>query len=104
MNFYKIKWTNKAISQLEKIADYYFEYSPTASQSIVSAIFRKVALLEIYPSSYPIEQLLVKLNKQHRFMICGNYKIIFRIVEQDVFIHVVFDCRQNPKKIKKLIR
>ncbi len=104
MNFYKIRWTKKAITQLEKIADYYFEYSPTAAQSILNAIFRKVALLEIYPANYPIEPLLEQLNKQHRFMICGNYKIIFRVVEQDVFIQVIFDCRQNPKKMKRRIR
>ena len=104
MNFYRIQWTKKAITQLEKIADYYVEYSPTAAQSIISAIFRKVVLLEIYPLSYPIEPLLEQLYKQHRFMICGNYKIIFRVVEKDVFIHVVFDCRQNPKKLKRIIR
>ncbi|MFM2048320.1 MAG: hypothetical protein RI955_868 [Bacteroidota bacterium] len=44
MILYKIRWTKKAIKQLDKISEYYFEYSVTAAQSIVSNIFKKVVV------------------------------------------------------------
>ena len=48
-----------------------------------------------------IEDNLIELKQGHRYIVEGNYKIIYRIIHDNVYITDVFDCRQNPQKIKK---
>ena len=46
-----------------------------------------------------IEENLIGLDQGHRFLLKGNYKIIYKVVGDIVYITDVFDCRQNPQKI-----
>lgn len=48
----------------------------------------------------PIEKLLMQLNQEHRFIIRGNYKIIYKILNSTIYITDVFDTRQDPKELK----
>jgi hypothetical protein len=57
-------------------------------------------LLEQAPRVGQKEELLTHLNKEIRFLIEGNYKIVHWIDENIVSIATVFDCRQNPQKLK----
>ena len=45
-----------------------------------------------------IDEILEKLNEGHRYLVEGNYKIIYKIVYSTVFITGVFDTRQEPNK------
>ena len=45
------------------------------------------------------EESLSDLGKGHRYIIRGNYKIIYKIQNQKMYITDVFDTRQNPEKI-----
>ena len=47
-----------------------------------------------------IEILLAHLNLDHRRIIIGNYKIIYRIQGNYIYITDIFDSRQDPKKMK----
>jgi toxin ParE1/3/4 len=57
--------------------------------------------LEKHPLSGQIEINLKDLEKGHRFIIRGNYKVIYKIQNQKIYITDVFDTRQNPDKITK---
>lgn len=46
------------------------------------------------------EARLEHLQKDHRRLIEGNFKIIYFIEQETVFITDIFDTRQNPKKMK----
>jgi toxin ParE1/3/4 len=46
-----------------------------------------------------LEENLSELNQGHRYLVTGNYKIIYRVIEDDIYIIDVFDCRQNPTKM-----
>lgn len=45
----------------------------------------------------------LKLRLQHGndcYLVSGNYKIIYLIDENLITIATIFDCRQNPVKLK----
>ena len=46
------------------------------------------------------ETRLRYLNKDHRRLIEGNFKIIYFIKDDSIFITDIFDSRQDPKKMK----
>ena len=48
-----------------------------------------------------VEGNLVELNQKHRYIVEGNYKIIYIVIDSTIYITDVFDCRQNPDKMKR---
>ena len=42
---------------------------------------------------------LETLKENHRYLVNGNYKLIYRVSHNEVIINDVFDARQNPAKI-----
>ena len=42
---------------------------------------------------------LAKLNEGHRYLVKGNYKIIYKEVPEGLLITDVFDAKQDPIKI-----
>lgn len=51
------------------------------------------------PESGQIESNLESLNQNHRYLVSGNYKIIYRISRNEIIINDVFDTRQDPTKM-----
>lgn len=51
------------------------------------------------PASGQLELNLEKLKQNHRYLVNGNYKIVYRINENEIIINDVFDTRQDPIKI-----
>ncbi len=39
------------------------------------------------------------MNEGHRYLVDGNYKIIYKKISEGILITDVFDTRQDPKKI-----
>lgn len=98
----QIIWTNFAISELKQI---YFYYHMVAGQKIADkirrSIFNSTKPLIKQPLIGAIEENLIELKQQHRYIVEGNYKIIYRLINNDIYITDIFDCRQNPEKMKK---
>jgi len=96
----KLIWTDFAIENLKYI---FFYYSKNVSRKIAHKI--RLQLLDAtkqlikHPESGQIESSLSQLNQDYRFIVCGNYKIIYRILENQIIIFDVFDTRQNPIKM-----
>ena len=59
---------------------------------------------EIQHWKFLLHQGLKKLNQNHRYLVNGNYKIIYKPVKEGVLITDIFDTRQNPTKINNLNR
>jgi hypothetical protein len=57
--------------------------------------------LQTQPESGQMEELLEHLNQNSRYLVEGNYKIIYQYSEGVVIITDVFHVKQNPVKIKK---
>jgi toxin ParE1/3/4 len=48
-----------------------------------------------------VEENLADLKQGHRYIVEGNYKIIYRLIDNEIYITDIFDCRQNPTKMKR---
>ena len=96
----KVLWSDYAINELEQIFDYYkYNASLKVSKKIVSQIIDRTLLLEINPFAGKREPLLENRKREYRYIIIGNYKIIYFVDDNIANISSVFDCRQNPIKI-----
>lgn len=98
----KILWTELAINQLEQIFDFYkYNANTEVARKIVSQIVDKTILLEKNPFIGAKEPLLANRKKEYHYLVEGNYKIIYWKENNYVKINSIFDCRQNPIKIKE---
>lgn len=96
----KIIWTDFAIENLKDIFDYYAE---NASKKIAHKVRKQILdtslLLLNNSESGQIEFHLQNLNQNHRYLLSGNYKIIYRIIDNLIIINDVFDTRREPIKM-----
>jgi plasmid stabilization system protein ParE len=102
---FKILWTDFAIDQLKDIFDYHLiKASPNIAQRLVQKIIDTTIILENNPKAGRKEDLLKTRPQDFRFLIVKNYKIIYWIDPEfkTIFIAMIFDTRQNPKKITKV--
>ena len=99
----RIEWSELSERQLKDIFDYYaFVASPGIAKKIVNRILERVSVLETNPLVGPKEELLVEYPEDFRYLVESNFKIIYWKNEDFITFASVFDCRQNPEKIKKL--
>lgn len=52
------------------------------------------------PKAGQIEKYLQHLDRSHRRLIEGHFKIIYRLEGELIYITDFFDTRQDPKKMK----
>lgn len=96
----KIIWSDFASETLSEIYKYYKEKaSPTIAQKIKAEIFTATRQLKKHSSSGQIEINLEELNEGHRYLVKGNYKIIYKKIPEGMLITDVFDTRQDPINI-----
>lgn len=96
----KIIWTDFAAEMLLEIYTYYKIKANTAvARKIKIEIFSAVKQLKKYPSSGQIEFNLECLKESHKYIIKGNYKIIYKEVSEGLLITDIFDTRQDPVKM-----
>ena len=99
----RIEWSELSERQLKDIFDYYsFAASPRIARTIINRILERVTVLETSPLVGPKEELLIEYPEDFRYLVESNYKIIYWKKENLITIASIFDCRQNPEKIKKL--
>lgn len=97
-----VVWSDSAIEELRAIYDYfYFHAGKRVADKILNAIVDKTLLLEQTSGIGQKEEMLAHLNKEIRYLIEGNYKIVYWIDENIVSIATVFDCRMDPQKLKR---
>ncbi len=98
-------WTQFAENKLLNVFSYYKEKAGIRiAQELVNGIVDKSLQLETNPQIGQIEPLLLDRPYEFRFLLHKNYKLIYRIDNKRNRIEIVnlFDCRQNPEKIKDI--
>ena len=99
----RIEWSELSERQLQDIFEYYSsEVSPKIARKIINRIIDRVSILESNPLAGAKEELLSEYPVDYRYLVESNYKIIYWKKENLITIASVFDCRQNPTKIKKI--
>ena len=48
------------------------------------------------------EELLKDLSVEFRYLVEGNYKILYYTLPEKIVISLVFDCRQNPERMRDI--
>ena len=98
----KILWSDFAKLMLYEIYLYHKENaSVRIAQKIKKNILNSTAYLLNHPEMGKLEPLLLFLNEGHRYIVEGNYKIIYKQVKEGILITDIFDTRQNPTKINR---
>lgn len=97
----RVIWTKYAYGSLLDIYKYYKQnVNIHVADKIRDQLLYSTKQLERYQLSGPIENNLIELNQDHRYIIRGNYKIIYKILNSNIYITDVFDTRQDPKELK----
>lgn len=96
----KIIWSNFASESLKEIYLYHKEVaSESVAKKLKSKIFNATAQLIKHPLSGQVEDTLATLEQGHRYLVKGNYKIVYRRIKEGILITDIFDTRQDPIKI-----
>ncbi|MBL7952802.1 MAG: type II toxin-antitoxin system RelE/ParE family toxin [Flavobacteriales bacterium] len=97
----KVVWSAWALQQLDEIHGWYWtQASPAVADGIVENVLSVTRLLEQFPFGGPIEPWLEHQGLGHRRVVIGNYKVVYRVLGDEVRIIDVFDSRQDPGKMK----
>lgn len=99
----KVLWTELAKSQLKEAYQYYREVAGIRiAKSIRRKIFEKSYKLSTHPEIGQQEQNNMVASLVYRYLVSGNYKIIYRIVKEEeiVLIAALFDTRQHPDALE----
>lgn len=83
----KIVWSPSAVDRAAEIAGYIAQDKPSAAEKWIDTIFKKVGTLSSTPE---IGRVVPEIrNSQFRELIYGNYRIIYRIEENQISILTV---------------
>lgn len=97
----KLLYTDQAIESLKEALNF---IAPKVTNDklleIRNQILDKADSLLLQPYQGQEEPYLAHLNLEHRRLVDGNYKIIYRIVGETIYITDIFDSRQEPLKMK----
>jgi len=101
----KVLWTLFAESQLDDLYDYIQTKNPHTAVEIYNDILDASAMLVRFPRMAAIEPLLSEFPEEYRSLIVRrNYKVVYFIDNETIiYVVAVFDCRQNPQKLKYIV-
>jgi plasmid stabilization system protein ParE len=92
----KIVWSNRAKIKLYSILDFYAQRNKSKAYSakLYSKFNKEIKLLAKYPD------LGIKTQVEFvRGLIVDEYIIYYEYQEESIFIHMIWDCRQNPDSL-----
>ncbi|MCO6481553.1 MAG: type II toxin-antitoxin system RelE/ParE family toxin [Flavobacteriales bacterium] len=96
----KLLVSEYAAARLDDIWNYYAtEASERVADRITKKIVDDIDWLVDHPRGGQYEPLLDHLKMGHRCKVSGNYKIIYRIINDLIFVSDIFDARQDPEKM-----
>jgi plasmid stabilization system protein ParE len=99
----KVIYTSQSIVSLEESLRFLMEeqgLSQTKAATIKTKLFNRADSLILNPNRGQREEYLQHLKEDHRRIVEGNFKIIYKIVEETIYIVDFFDTRQDPEKMK----
>jgi toxin ParE1/3/4 len=98
----KLFYTEQFLDSLRECLDFFPpEVAAEKVNEIRDRILAKGDKLLDSPYMGQKEEYLEHFDKGHPRLIEGNYKIIYRIQEENIYITDIFDSRQDPSKMKR---
>jgi toxin ParE1/3/4 len=97
----KLLYTEQALDSLQECLDFLSAGVPPGKiQEIRDRIIAKADKLLESPFTGQRDEYLAHLGLEHRRIIEGNYKIIYRVTGEIIYITDIFDTRQDPSEMK----
>jgi len=103
MQTYKIILSDLAKSDLHNIVSYLsFAENATIAKHVERGILSEMKRLVHLPEAYPKDEYATADTRIVRFLIKWNYKILYYIEANCVYVIGIFHTAQNPKKLTNL--
>jgi plasmid stabilization system protein ParE len=97
----KLFYTGQSLASLQESLDFFPPEVPSEKvNEIRDQRLAKADRLLNNPTIGQREEYLEHLGQFHRRIIEGNYKIIYRIEGENIYVTDIFDSRQEPYKMK----
>lgn len=99
----KVIYTEKSIESLNETLRFLIDkqdLSIEQASKIATQLLNKAGELAEEPFIGQKEKYLAHLKKEHRRLVEGNFKIIYRVEKNTIYITDFFDTRQDPFKMK----
>jgi plasmid stabilization system protein ParE len=85
----KLKWSDRALRDLERIGDFIAEDDPGAANRLVSRLWQRAVVLKSHPR---LGRVVPELCDQDlREIIDGNYRIVYQLADHEILIVTVFE-------------
>lgn len=92
----EVIWHEKALKQVEDVLDYcQTQFGLKVAKRVANKIDRDVQLLSLNPYMGAVEESL-RGTSCYRYLVEGPSKLLYTIEDGYIFIHLFWDCRQNP--------
>ena len=79
MKSFEIIWSSHAENELDSIFNYYSEFaSVRVAKKLIQDILAEPNKLLLNPEISQREELLLDRENEYRYLVCKNYKIIYR--------------------------
>lgn len=93
---YRVEWTEVARRDLIQLADYLWNQFPAAAFGLIDELEDKAQSLQTHPHRGRLVPELSRFEvRSYRELVVGAYRVIYRVVDDTVFILGVFDGRRN---------
>jgi len=96
--------TDQSLNRLEESLHFYItelEMPVEKAIEIKDTLLNSARSLSSHPYKGQPEPYLTKLNKGHRRLIDGNFKIVYRIENDKIYVVDFFDSHQKPNRLLK---
>jgi hypothetical protein len=84
------------LGDLEVVYDFIAEKSLKAAKKIIEYILERTRQLETFPEPGSPQETKKVVTRSYRYLVEGNYKIIYSIEGKSLYIEAVVDTRQDP--------
>ncbi len=97
---YKVSWTETAENDLRAVVEYYADESPSRALNMLSKIKQKCSDLKLLPERGRVVPELKEFNiLQYHELVIDNWRVIYKISENQVYVLSVIDSRRNVEDI-----
>jgi plasmid stabilization system protein ParE len=97
-----VEWSANARARLQEVYDYLFDVAgDRTARKITGKIQARTEILSANPRAGQREGMFDNDDRELRYLVERNYKIVYWIESEHISIMTVFDCRQNPERMKE---
>ena len=96
-------YTDQSFESLEESIQFLLQVQKVPLEKVLeirNQLLDKADTLADNPYLGQYEEYLEHLEKGHRRLVEGNFKIIYRIEGDNIYVIDFFDARQDPEKMK----